>query len=114
MVDTLTISSIELWTHLGVPESERATEQRVLVTIIMNVDASKTGKTDDVHDTINYQAVVSDIRSLAIVARKTIERLAEDIAEMILRNYKPAIVTVCVTKYVLPGTKDICLSITRP
>lgn len=111
--DLLTIEDIELWTRIGVPAAERQKEQRVLISVSFPVDAKATAKRDDLKGTINYSDVTRDIRTLAKKERKTVERLAEDIARMILRMYKPKNVTVTVRKFPLPGVREVAVTICR-
>lgn len=113
-MDLLTIHDIELWTCIGVPEVERKTEQRILVTIELSGDLSPIGTTDDVIKGIDYASLVTDVRALATTERKTIERLAEDIAEMILKKYAPASVTISIEKQPpIPGVKSVIATVTR-
>ena len=113
MSDLLTISDLELWTCIGVTAEERETEQRLLLTIEMTVDSRRAAKTDDVKKTVNYCDVAKDIRSLARTERKTIERLAEDIAQMVQRKHAVSAVTVTVKKFTIPGTEDVSVRIVR-
>lgn len=112
-MDTLTITDLELWTRIGVPDEERQTEQRILVTIELLGDLSPVGKTDDVSKGIDYETLTNDVRALTKTERKTIERFAEDIAGMILKSYKPESVKVSVFKQPLPGIKGITATIER-
>ncbi len=114
MSDILTIADLELWTRIGVPALERETEQRLLVTVEMTIDARLAGKTDDVKKSVNYADVATDLKTLAMKERKTIERFAEDAAVMILRAYHPASVRVTVRKFALPGANVVELTIRRP
>ncbi len=113
MPDTLTIADVELWTRIGVLKEERETEQRLLVTVEISLDAKHAATSDDVKKSINYIDVAQHIKELATTERKTIERLAENIAQMILKKYKPSEVTVTVKKFVMPGTDHVSLKITR-
>ena len=112
-MDCLTITDLELWTHIGVPEIERKTEQRIFATIELLGDLSPVGKTDDVSLGIDYEKLVNDVRTLAKTERKTIEHLAEDIAVMILKSYKPDSVKVSIWKEPLPGVRGIQATIER-
>ncbi|MBI2635715.1 dihydroneopterin aldolase [Candidatus Peregrinibacteria bacterium] len=112
-VDTLTIADLELWTHIGVSEEERATEQRLLVTIEMSFDAETAARSDDVKRSINYFDVANDMRELAMKERKTIEYFAEDAAQTILKNYKTSAVTVAVKKFALPGSAHVAVTLHR-
>jgi len=112
-MDSITISDIELWTHIGIPEQERGLEQRLLVSVTMDFEQN-AGKSDDVSDSLDYEKVVIAIRELSTTERKTIEKLAEGIASKVLQDFQPDLVTVTVKKFILPGTKDVSLTITRP
>ena len=113
MSTTLSLYDIELWTRIGVPAAERTCEQRILVDIDLPYDASAATAADDVALGMDYEALVRDLRKLATEERKTIERLADDIARMILTTYKPERVTVTVRKFPIPGVREICFTVTR-
>lgn len=113
-MDSLYIQDLEVWTRIGVPEEERAVEQRLLVSIELFTDLSATAKSDDVAKSIDYEQVTNDIRVLAGTARKTVERFVEDAAQMILTVHKPAGgVKVSAQKFVLPGVKAVHVTVFR-
>ena len=114
MTDHLTITDLELWTHIGVPEEERKGEQRLLVTLELIYDAGKVAMEDDVAKGIDYEVLVRDIRVCAKGERRTIERLAEDIASMIREKYHPEQCAITVKKYILPGVREVSITIVRP
>lgn len=113
MNDTLTITDLSLWTRIGVPDAERETEQRLHLTITMSTDAAVVAKDDDIQKGIDYDAVCKAVRELGNQERKTIEKLAEDIADLILRDFSVEKVDVTVKKYVIPGTENVSVSIER-
>lgn len=114
MKDYLTITDLELWTNLGVSAEERRLEQRVLLSIELSLETQVAAKHDDIRQSVNYFDLAEDLRrTLAEKERKTIERLAEDVARLVLRKYKPAFVTVTVKKFALPGARSVNLTITR-
>ena len=110
MQDILTISGLELWTHIGVPEEERIQEQRLLIDIALHLESK--GNADEV--SIDYEKVAQDIQALGKTERKTVEKLASDIAEMILKKYSPESVTITVKKFPLACAEHISLTILRP
>jgi len=114
MSDLLMLSDIELRTHIGVPEEERAKEQRLLVSIEMHIDTKEAGKSDDFSKTIDYEKVRCDVLELAKKERKLIEAFAEDIALMILNAHDVDSVTVTVKKFILTDTKEVSITIHRP
>lgn len=113
-MDSLFVKDLELWTHIGVPKEERDSEQLLRVSVELFTDLSSVGRKDDLKKGIDYEAVVKDIRKLATTERKTIERLAEDIAAMILKKYKPFAVEVSVEKRPIPGMKSVSVTLGRP
>lgn len=113
-LDDLRITDLELQTRIGVPAEERLREQRVLVTIGLALNTREVGETDDVRKSIDYQKLAHDVRELAGMERRTIERLARDIAEMTLNTYAPQSVTVTVKKFPAVGAQEVAVTITRP
>ncbi len=112
MEDIIRISVLELWTHIGVPEEERSVPQRILISVELALSTKSAAKRDSV--SIDYATVAEDLRNLAREERRTIERLAEDAAAVILKKYRPKSVSVTVHKFALPGAKEVTLTITRP
>jgi dihydroneopterin aldolase len=112
-MDTLSITNLALWTHIGVTDEERSKEQRVLVTITMEGDTRAAAKADDEKKSIDYEKVVDVVHALASTERKTIERLAEDVADTIEKKWKPKSVTVNVQKMIVPGTDSVSVNISR-
>ena len=117
-MDILSISNLELWTHIGVTEEEREVEQRVLATLTVEVAENKAGKTDDVKDTVNYEEISDAIKEVALRQapgeRRTLEKFAEEIAEVVLQHKNVQSVTVELRKFVLPRTRSVSITITRP
>ena len=114
MDDIIRIHELEVWTHLGLPEEERLEEQQLSVTVEIFTDTTPTAKKDDLSDAIDYDTVAKHIHAVAKTERKTLERFTEDIAQMILQEFKPDKVTVTAQKFVIPETKGVSLTITRP
>ncbi len=113
-MDTICIAALEVPTHIGITKEERATEQVLKVSVEMYTDTSVAGTSDDVGDTINYETVANRIKELGTLQRNTIEKFAEDIAQMILNEFKPTSVKVSAWKYILPDTDGVAITITRP
>lgn len=114
-MDSTLLHGIELWTRLGVPESERSKPQRVLVDIELGQPIKDIAVKDDVARGIDYQLVVEEILKLAITERKTLERLTEDIADVILKKFKPegGIKVTAMKKPDLP-LASVSITIQRP
>lgn len=113
-MDTILIQELAVPTHIGVTDEERATEQELKVSVWMETNVRSASQSDDIIDTIDYADVALNIQQLGKTERKTMERFTEDIASMILQNYKPISVKVLTKKYILPDADYIALSVTRP
>ncbi|MGD1085332.1 MAG: dihydroneopterin aldolase [Verrucomicrobiota bacterium] len=112
-MDRIAIHDLTVFFHVGVPDAERAQPQRLALTVEMERDFSALG--DDLERAIDYEAVS---RRLLLFGEgrswKLIETLAGDLAEMILREFKPARVTVEVKKFILPRTRHVSATVTLP
>jgi len=114
-MDTITISDLEVWYHVGVPDHERVQTQRLAITLRLVVDFRTAAAMDDVGATINYSEVARRIISFGDGRSwKLIETVAVELAEIILREFRPHSVTVEVKKFVLPNTRHVAVEVTRP
>jgi dihydroneopterin aldolase len=114
-MDQITIHELEVFLRVGVPESERAKPQRLLVSISMDHDFSAAAKHDRLQETIDYHAVA--LRLAGFGRRrswKLIEALAVEMAETILSEFKPSRVALEIKKFILPQTRHVSVRVVRP
>jgi dihydroneopterin aldolase len=110
----ISIVDLEVFYRVGVPDAERAAPQRLLLTVEMESDFSKAAKSDSIADTVNYFAVSQLLLKFGEgKSWKLIEKLATDIADMILSEFKPQSVAVEVKKFVIPQARHVSVSFTR-
>jgi 7,8-dihydroneopterin aldolase/epimerase/oxygenase len=110
----ITITDLEVHLCVGVPDAERAKPQRLLLTIEMEHDFSAAAATDDIAATIDYFDVSQKIMALGNGRSwKLIEKLASDVADLVLTGYRPATVTVTVKKFPIPQAAQVSVSLTR-
>ena len=110
----ISIVDLEVFYRVGVPDAERAQPQRLLLTVEMELDFSSAAKTDFIADTIDYFAVSQRLLKFGgDKSWKLIEKLAADIADAILVEFKPAGVTVEVKKFVIPQARFVSVSLRR-
>ena len=115
MPDRITITDLEVRFHVGVPEEERATPQKLLITIEMTHDLGPSAANDNLAETINYFTVCQAVKALGQARRwKLIEALADDICECVLDQFKPSMVRVVIKKFIIPDTRWVSVEITRP
>jgi len=112
-MDRIAIHDLTVFFHVGVPAGERANPQRLTLTVEMDHDFSLLG--DAVDRTIDYQAVSQRLLDFGQGRSwQLIETLAVELAEMILREFKPSRVTVEVKKFVIPQARHVSVRATRP
>jgi FolB domain-containing protein len=110
----ISIVDLEVFYRVGVPDQERAKPQRLLLTVDMDFDFSGAAKTDDIAGTIDYFTVSQ--RLLKFGERrewKLIEKLAADLADAVLSEFKPQSVTVEVKKFPIPQAQYVSVQIKK-
>ena len=102
-MDRITLSGIEAFGHHGVLPHERQYGQRFVVDVVLGLDLSTAGDTDDLRDTVDYGALSADVA--AIVGGEPvdlIETVAERIARRCLTDARVQTVEVTVHKPAAP------------
>ena len=113
-MDTITITDLALLCHIGVPDEERAKPQRLLISATIQGDFSHACASDDLTHTVDYFRLCQEIRQHCREhSPKLIERLAHDLAQLILRHPHAQIATVEIKKFILPETRHISCTIRR-
>lgn len=113
-MDSIFIDRLEVFSKIGITEAERAKPQQLHVSVELSSDTTKAAASDNVNDTIDYEAVCNSIKNLATTERRTVEKFTEDIAQNILQEFAPHAVSVRITKFILSDTSGVGVSITRP
>jgi len=110
----ISIVDLEVFYRVGVPDEERAKPQRLLLTIDLEFDFSGAAASDRIEDTINYQAITDDLLRFGESRTwKLIEKLAADVADLVLKTYQPHSVQVVVKKFVIPQARYVAVALTR-
>ena len=114
-MDTIFLSEVKVQTKLRVPEWERMTAQTIILDIEIGYDLSQACQSDDVNDTIDYGAVVSRVReTLQENSFQLVEKLAEHLCQLILKEFNALSVKIKVAKpTILPGLKALGVMIER-
>ena len=113
-MDRIIISDLEVYFQVGVTDEERATPQRLLVTIEIAVDFTAAAASDNLAQTVDYYAVSQRVRSFGVGCHwQLIETLAADLAAMILDEFRPEQVSVEVKKFIIPQTNFVAVRLVR-
>ena len=110
----ISIVDLEVFYRVGVPDEERAKPQRLLLTIELEFDFAGAAASDRIEDTINYRAITDDLLQFGEGrAWNLIEKLAADIADLLLKAYQPQSVKVEVKKFIIPQARHVAVAMSR-
>ena len=114
MPDLIHIEQLELLAHLGVPEDERATPQRLALNITIEPASSFRSLDDHIENTVDYFIVAQTVRELAAARpRRLLETLADEIAQEVLSRFAVRTVEVELRKFILPDTAFVAARLRR-
>ncbi|MFH1843996.1 MAG: dihydroneopterin aldolase [bacterium] len=114
-LDRIHIRDLLLRGIVGINEDERQKKQDVVINLTLELNLRRAGRSDDIEDTANYRTITKQIIDFVETSDFfLVERLAEGIAEICLREAEVERVTVVVEK---PGalrfSRSVGVEITR-
>ena len=114
LCDQIHIEQLEVSTRVGVPEKERATPQRLTVTISFWPYRQTRDLADKIDQTVNYSAVAEETKNFVHdQSVKLIETLADRLATHLLKTFPIQKVVVELRKFVLEDAKYVSATVTR-
>lgn len=94
---------------VGINENERRKRQDILINLSLLTDVRASGASDDIAETVNYRTVTKRIiRMVEGSSYFTVEKLATEVARLVLEDERIAEVTVAVEK---PGALRFARSV---
>ncbi len=115
MSDRIFLEALDIQGVIGIYDWERTTKQTIRVDLEMPANASFASGSDDISDTLNYKDVAK--RVIAYVENteyQLIETLVQNIASIILDEFKVSWVEVSVSKPgAIRGSKNVGIKIRR-
>ncbi|NIL27656.1 bifunctional dihydroneopterin aldolase/7,8-dihydroneopterin epimerase [Yersinia massiliensis] len=98
-MDIVFIEELSVITTIGVYDWEQTIEQKLVFDIEMGWDNRKAAASDDVNDCLSYADISDSVIKHASSQRfALVERVAEEIAELLLQRFKSPWVRVKVSK----------------
>jgi dihydroneopterin aldolase len=112
--DQIHIEQLEIFTRIGVPDKERATPQRLTVSITLWPKQDTRASGDQIGRTVNYSAVAEEAKSFARhQSVNLIETLADRLAMHLLGRFAIQKIRVELRKFALPDAKYVSVTVTR-
>ena len=114
-MDKVFIKDLEIETIIGIFGWEREVKQKVRISMEMSFDISKAGKSDEINDALDYKKIGKSVVNL--VSKSSfflVEKMAEEIAKLVLKNKNIAELRLRVEKPgALRGSKSVGVEILR-
>jgi 7,8-dihydroneopterin aldolase/epimerase/oxygenase len=112
--DRIHIEQLEVSTHIGVPEEERAAPQRLTVSISFWPYQEARALRDSIRRTVNYAAVAEETKNFVRhQSTNLIETLAHRLATHLLKTFSIQKVTVEVRKFPFEDAKYVSVTVTH-
>jgi dihydroneopterin aldolase len=101
--DVIRMTNMSFYGHHGVGDSERELGGRFSLDLELYRDLRSAGRSDSIHDTVDYKAVYELVREVEAGCNyKLLEALAHDVAHAVLANFAVEAVTVRARKQSVP------------
>jgi dihydroneopterin aldolase len=115
-MDKVFINNLQVETIIGIFDWEREVRQVVSIDLEMEFDNKKAAKSDDIKDALDYKKVGKRVSIFIERSQyKLVERLAEQIAKLVLKEFPVSSVIVSVMKPgAMRGSESVGIRITRP
>ena len=98
-MDTIFINDFRLDILIGIYDWERRVPQTVQFDLEVGIPGSRAAQTDAIEDAVDYAKIVSRIEETLREHRfSLLEKLAEHVAQLVLREFRSPWVKVSVTK----------------
>ena len=113
-MDHVIIRELEVFYRVGVPEAERARPQRLLLSLDLEVELAQAAVSDNLEHTIDYHAVTCELLAFGQGRSwRLIEKLAADVADLMLTRFRARSATVEVRKFIIPEARYVAVRLVR-
>jgi FolB domain-containing protein len=110
LLSEILIDSLRVKTWIGVPDEERMEAQEIEIDIRIQPTRSFAEMQDDISLTVDDAAVCQRVSEVAAERpRRLIESLAQEICEMILKEFAATSAEVEIRKFILPETRYVAV-----
>jgi dihydroneopterin aldolase len=112
--DQVHIEQLEVFAHIGVPDDERASAQRLLFNITFWPVHQAPELGDDITRAVDYAAVCAETKNF-VQARsdRLIETLADALASHLLEVFEIRKITIELRKFILTEVEFVSVTVTR-
>lgn len=112
--DEIHIEQLEVFAHIGVPDDERSSPQRLTFNVTFWPKRQAPELDDEIGRTADYAAVCAETKDF-VQARsdRLIETLADALANHLLDAFEIRRITIELRKFILPEVEFVSVTVTR-
>jgi dihydroneopterin aldolase len=112
--DQIHIEQLEVFAHVGVPDEERASAQRLTLTLTLWPAGGQRNLNDQIVRAVDYSAVCKETKNFVQHrSDRLIETLADALASHLLEVFEIRRIKVELRKFVLPDVQFVSVTVTR-
>ncbi len=109
--DHIHIEQLEVFAHIGVPDVERASPQRLTFNMTLWPAGGLRNLDDQIARAVDYSAVCEATRNFVQDrSDRLIETLADAVATHLLENFQLERITVELRKYIMPDVQFVSVT----
>lgn len=114
-MDTIFINELRIETRIGIYAWEQQAAQTIQLDLEIGLHGSHATQSDRIEDTIDYAAVVTNIKKLFEQQHfSLLEHAAESIAQLIMKDFKAPWLRISIAKLApLAGVKKLGITLER-
>lgn len=114
MDDQIHIEQLEVFAHIGVPDDERASAQRLTLNMTLWPTGGVGNLDDQIARAVDYAVVCEETKSFVKNrSDRLIETLADALASHLLENFQLERITIELRKFILPEVEFVSVVVTR-
>jgi 7,8-dihydroneopterin aldolase/epimerase/oxygenase len=102
------INNLEVSGRIGVPERERATPQRMLVSLRFQIETAFAALNDQLEKTIDYAEVAAEVEKIVRTTEAhLIEKLVSEIGDSLMARFQMRRLEIELRKFILPKARYV-------
>jgi len=112
--DAVRIERLEVFAHVGVPDDERSSPQRLTFNMTFWPKRQAPELEDEIGRTVDYAAVCAETKNFVQTrSDRLIETLADALANHLLEIFEIRRITIELRKFILPEVEFVSVTVTR-
>lgn len=102
------INDLEVRGRIGVPENERKTPQKLLVSVRFQIENTFAALEDKIEQTVDYGCVATEVERVVKTSKAhLIEKLVSDLGEALMTGFPMLCLEIELKKFVLPNARYV-------